>query len=147
MCLCVCVCLRVCMCESFQSASVNVPWVLTVIMSVSWCLAEKAALKGVFRHLSLVITLNYYHSLNCGSPAHAYVCSCEPFRSVRSPVEKDKAPGQISELNTSHPPPVWCCSVLRSRILISKEVCQFLGVQNDQWIAPEGGWHLHSLTN
>lgn len=105
MCVFMCVCLRVCMCESFQSASVNVPWVLAVIMSVSWCLAEKAALKGVFRHLSPVITLNYYHSLNCGSPAHAYVCLCERFRGVRSPVKKGKASGQISELNTSHPHP------------------------------------------
>lgn len=58
---------------SLQPASINVAWVLAVIMSESWCLAEKAALKGVFRHLSLVITLNYYHSLNWGALVYPYV--------------------------------------------------------------------------
>lgn len=65
---------------------------LAVIISESWCLAEKAALKGIFRHVSLVITLNYYHSLNRG----VMVCTCEYFEVCN----KGKASGQNSELNT-----------------------------------------------
>lgn len=91
-----------CVCDLFfiyfpQPASINVPWVLAVIMSESWCLAEKAALKGVFRHLALVITLNYYHSLYCAALGYAYVCLCD-CSEVHILQWKSKASGQIFEL-------------------------------------------------